>query len=148
MTKLKKPSIGWYFLLASFLCCIVAFALFLSTYSVFRYETNRWAVSCMILSIWGLLFLLVNTLWKGDYPSFCNVIYGVVTFLILFAFTQFINPCLSPIGIYFTVHNMGDVATNAIGVPRAIIASVFFILATCCTMIAAFLSPVRKEKEV
>ena len=145
MLKLKKPSIGWILLIIAFISSIVSLILFISTYNVFKYELNRWAFTCLILSIWGIGFLLVNGLIKGEYPFWQGVIYPLLAFLLTFSLIEFINPCLSPIGIYFTVHNMGDTATNDIGVPRSLITCAFYGISIISVLIASFMKPKKEE---
>ena len=146
MLKLKKPGISFIFIVLALILTVAAFILFISTYNVFSYEINRWAVTCSILSIWGLVFLSINTLIKGEKQFWTMCIYPIIVFLLTYAVLQFIKPCLSPIGIYFTVKNMGDTATSEIGVPRAIITTVLFLLAIISSIVAALLS--KKDKEV
>lgn len=146
MIKLKKPSLGFILIAISFVCTVVAFILFLSTYDVFSYELNRWALTCSVLAIWGLLFLGVNTLIKGENPVWTFIIYAVIVFLLTYAVIQFIKPCLSPIGIYFTVKNMGDTATNEIGVPRALITTGFYLVSIICCTISSFVKSTNSKE--
>lgn len=145
MNKLKKPGIGFIFLVVSFIGTLISLILFISTYNVFKYELNRWAFSCLVLSLWGLLFLIVNNLIKGEHPFWQNIIYPIIAFLLVFSFTEFINPCLSPIGIYFTVHNMGDTATNDIGVPRSLITCGFYLISIISILVASFTKASKEE---
>ena len=74
----------------------------------------------------------------GDKPFWVDVLYIIAMFALVISAIKFITPCLSPIGIYFTVHNMGDVEANAAGVPRSIAGIVIFVLAIVCLAVAAF----------
>ena len=146
MTKMKKPGIGFILLSLSLVCVIVAFVLYLKTYSIFEYDTNRWGISCTILAIWFLLFININGLFKGEKPFWTSIIYGVVISLLVVAVTQFINPCLAPMGIYFTVI-MGNVEQILAGVPRAIAGAVFYVVAIVLILVSSFLPLNRKERE-
>lgn len=145
MIKIRKPGISFIFVALTLIFTIVSFSLFISTYNVFSYEINRWAVTGFVLSIWGLVFLLVNMLFKGESPFWTMFIYPIVIFLLTYAVLQFIKPCLSPIGIYFTVKNMGDTATNAIGVPRALATTVFTVISILLCAVAGGFSKAKKE---
>ena len=146
MHKINKPRLGMILLLISLICTIVGFILFVSTYNVFKYELNRWCITCLVFSIWFLLFMIINKLIKGENLYLQNMMYPVVVFLIVFATIEFINPCLSPIGIYFTVHNMGDTATNDIGVPRAIITTCFLLVGALTCLISSFMNSIKENK--
>ena len=143
--KIKKPSIGFWLVTASFLLSIVAFVLYFMTYSALGYNQEYWVIAMMIFAFWSFACLLVNGILVGNKPFFMDVFYALATFALVFATIKFITPCLSPIGIYFTVHNMGDVEANAIGVPRAIAGVVLYLLAIVCVVVASFMNLSKKE---
>ncbi len=145
--KLKKPSAGFYVLASGFVLAIVAFILSFATYDAFGYRRNLWVIAMMILSLWSMLCLLCNALLAGDRPAFMDVFYLIAAFGLGISALLFFTPCLSPIGIYFTVHNMGDVEANAVGVPRAIACIVIFVLAVICVIAASFMRLSAKRKE-
>ena len=147
MLKLNKIKSGFITMLISLTFSIAAFIMFLSTYQVFRYEINRWTFSCIIIAMWLMIFLLINSLIKGDKPFWTSALNMVIVFLLTYSFLEFINPCLSPIGIYFTVHNMGDTATNAIGVPRSLICAGCYLISIIMSIVSSFLT-FSSKKEV
>ncbi len=142
--KLKKPGVGFILLSLSLVFIIVAFILFLKTYAIFEYDTNRWAITASILAIWFLVFILVNSLFKGDNPFWIVLIYGIITFLLTFAVVKFISPCFAPIGIYFTVI-MGNVEQILAGVPRALAGAACYLVSILLILVASFLPSMRKE---
>lgn len=144
---IKKPSIGFWFVSAGLALSIVAFALYFSTYKALGYNQDYWVIAMMVIALWGFGCLIVNGLLAGNKPFFMDIFYALVAFALVFATIKFITPCLSPIGIYFTVHNMGDVEANAIGVPRAIAGAVFYVLSVVCVVVASFVNFFKKEAD-
>lgn len=147
MLKIKKIKVGFILNVLSLILTLIALFLFLSTYEVFSFQINRWAVTCSILAIWGLLFLTINSLFKGEKQFWTSLIYPIIVVLITYAALQFIKPCLSPIAIFFTVRNMGDTATYEIGVPRAIITAVLYILALILSVVSSFMASTKEGKK-
>lgn len=145
--KLKKPSLGFWFISAGFVLSIVAFALYFATYNALGYSQDYWVIAMMVIALWSFVCLLVNGLLMGNKPFFMDVFYALAAFALVFATIKFLTPCLSPIGIYFTVHNMGDVEANAIGVPRAIAGVVFYLLSVICVIVASFVNLFKKEAD-
>lgn len=145
--NIKKPSLGFWLLTAALILAIVAFALYFATYSALGYSQDYWVIAMMVIAFWGFACLLVNGLLMGNKPFFMDVFYAIAVFALVFATIKFITPCLSPIGIYFTVHNMGDVEANAIGVPRAIAGVVFYVLSVVCVIVASFVNLFKKEAD-
>lgn len=144
--KIKKPSLGFWLLTAGLVLSIVAFVLYFMTYDAFGYNQDYWVIAMMVIAFWSLACLIVNGLFAGNKPFFMDVFYAIAVFALVFAMIEFLTPCLSPIGIYFTVHNMGDVEANAIGVPRSIAGVVLFVLAVVCVLIAAFVNLSSKKE--
>ena len=135
--KIKLPSIGLILLSVATIFTIVGFILYFSTFSVFNYQQSKVTIACTIMSLWGMIFLIVNGLFAGEKPVAFNIFYIINCFALAFAFSYFLIPCLSPIGVYFTV-NMGDMETYALGVPRCIAGCVFYVLALILNIVASF----------
>lgn len=148
MIKLKKPSVGFYLLIAAFVLSIVAFVFYFLTYSALGYSQNRWVIGMMIVCFWSFICLLAHALLGDGKPFWMDIFYIFAVFGLTISTILFLTPCLSPIGIYFTVGNMGDVEANAIGVPRCIAGVVFYILAIICAITAAFFNLTSANKEV
>ncbi len=145
MIKIKRPGLGFYFTAGSLIFTAAALAMFFRTYDVFGYAINRWALFMTLLSVWCLLFRTMNTLFAGEKPFWASYVHVLVSLLLVLSLLLVIKPCLSPIGIYFTVHNMGDVETNAVGVPASIITAACYLAAVVCNLIAGFSSSERKK---
>ena len=142
MLKIKKPGLAFVFICLALVFSVVAFALFLSTYSVGGYTLNRWAVACSVLAIWLLIMLACNMLLRGDKPVWTGIIYALAAFLLVYGMMQFIQPCLTPIGFVFGAGdlNMGDTALNKVVANYSIVTAVFYVLAAGCTVATAFMS--------
>ena len=138
--KLRIPGVGFILLALAFIFTIVGFVLYFQTFDIFHYQQSKITIATTIISLWGMLFLIINALFKGDNPDAFNVFYLINAFALVFAFSYFLIPCLSPIGIYFTV-NMGDMETYALGVPRCITGCVFYVLAMILNVCASFFKP-------
>lgn len=148
MNKIKIPHAGFALNAVAFATTLAAFILGLVVYNIFGYTVNRWGVFCTVAALWLMGFLLVNSLLAGERPFWTAPLYALVCLLITFSAVLFIQPCLSPIGIYFTVNNMGDVEANAAGVPRAIVTTVLYVVAVLAMIAASFLPAVAEKKEV
>ena len=147
MIKIQNLKIGFYLTAISLICCIAAMIAFFFTYNVFSYQFNRWVFFMTFLAIWGLAFMCVNTVLVGEKPFWVSYVHVLASLLIMLSAILFIRPCLSPIGIYFTVHNMGDVETNAVGVPASIVTAALYIVALICNVVASFLTSVKEKGE-
>lgn len=146
MIKIAKLRAGFYILAAALLLSIAAFVVYNLTFDAFHYVTDRWIVALMIIVIWSIVCLLISSLFMGDKPLYIDALYIIAMFALVIAFIKFLTPCLSPIGIYFTVHNMGDVEANAIGVPRSIVGIVIYVLAIICLVVGAFFGRSKNEE--
>lgn len=144
--KMSKPSVGFWLLTAGLLLSVAGFVLYFMTYDALGYNQNYWVIAMMIIAFWSIACLLINGLFAGNKPFFMDIFYAIAVFAVVIAMLQFLTPCLSPIGIYFTVHNMGDVEANAIGVPRCIAGIILFVLAVACLLAAAFVKLVSDKK--
>lgn len=142
-----RPNAGFLFLVIALLVTVAAFAMSFVTYDVFGTATNGWLVFLTVGAMWFLLFLLVNVFVGGSRPLWAGALYAVVCLFLTLAALLFIKPCLAPIGIYFTVHNMGDVETNDKGVPLSIAATVLYVVALFFVIAAAFVPAAKEEGE-
>ena len=140
--QFKVPFLGLSILSVSWLCTLVAFIMSFKVYNIFGYATNRWAVFLSFASLWLIAFLIVNSLFAGEKPFWADFLYVAVCVALTFAAILFIQPCLAPMGIYFTVGNMGDVEANAAGVPRAIATVALYVVALIHMLVAAFVPSV------
>lgn len=146
--KLNKPFVGFFLMAVALVFTFVAFIMSFKVYNIFGYATNRWAVFLSFAALWFALFLMVNSLIAGEKPFWTSLLYVAVCIALTFAAILFIQPCLAPIGIYFTVGNMGDVEANAAGVPRAIATTVLYVVALLCMVASAFCPTVKVNNEV
>jgi len=146
MLKIKRLRAGFYLNALSLVACIVAMIMFLYTYGVFSYQINRWVFTMTFIAVWGLAFMCINTLIVGEKPFWVSYINVLTPFLILLSAILFISPCLSPIGIYFTVGNMGDVETNAVGVPAAITTAIIYVVALLLNVVASFFKLAKEDE--
>lgn len=147
MIKLKnKPFVGFYCMAVAFVLTFVAFIIFLEVYGIFGYATNRWAIFLSFAALWFTAFIIVNSLFVGEKPFWVSLLYVAICVALTFAAILFIQPCLAPMGIYFTVGNMGDVEANAAGVPRAIAATALYVVALVSMVVAAFVPAVKMNE--
>ncbi len=147
MLKIKRAGVGFYLLILSFVFGILGFIWYMSTYSVFRYSEDRLSITLTLISLWFIAFLIGDTLFTGKNPTFSKMFYGIAIFMMTYSLIRLLTPCLSPIGIYFTVGNMGDVETNKIAVPKCILGTIFFAISIVTLLVAGILGTTRKEKK-
>ena len=145
MIKIKQPRAGFILLAVTLHFVVASFIMYSATFNALRLLSDKWVIALMIIAIWSIVALLVNSLISGDRPLFADALYIIAMFALVIAFIKFLTPCLSPIGIYFTVHNMGDVEANAIGVPRSIAGIVLFVLTFILLIVSAFFMRTKKE---
>jgi len=143
MKNCLKSSKFW-LLISSLIMIIVGFCLYFLTFNVFHYNQDRYVISLTIIAIWCVVLSILNMLLIKK-PLNLDLFNLITPFALMIAMGKFLIPCLSPIGIYFTV-NMGDMATYALGVPRCISGVAFYILAITLNVISSFFS--IKEREV
>ncbi len=142
--KIKKPSVGFYLSLASLVFAIVACVLYFLTYDALHF-TDRWVTALTFIGLWSLVFLTVSALVTGNKPFYVDIFYVIAAFTLTVAALKFLVPCLSPIGIYYTV-TMGDMESYAVGVPRCIACCVFFVVSVVCLIVSAFFRISKKEE--
>ena len=145
MLKLKKPSLGFYFLISSLVFTIIGFILYFRTFSIFSYQQSKQVIIYVIIALWGTLYLIINNLFFGEKPYIGNLFYFSNCFSLLLSFTYLLVPCLSQIAVFFTV-NMGDMETYALGVPRCIAGCIFFVLAAILNVVSAYFNITRGTK--
>ena len=138
MLKPKVPGFGFGAAALALVCTIVGFVMFFLTYAAGGYAISRWTIMCSVLSMWLLVLLMLNGIFAGEKPVWTAVIYAVIAFLLTYGTIRFIQPCLTQIGIYFTV-NMGDVEMNRIVTFRSITSAAFYVAAIIMTIVSAFL---------
>lgn len=138
MIKPKIPGLGFGALALALALTIAAFAMHFATYAAGSYATSRWTIMCSVLSVWLMVLLLVNGLLVGERPAWTGFIYALIAFLLTFGAAKFMQPCLTQIGIYFTV-NMGDTAMNEAVTKLSIPTAVLYVAAVILTIAAAFL---------
>ena len=142
---IKAPRAGFILLAMALHLAVAAFIVYAMTFDAFHYVPDNWVIALMIIVIWSIAALLISSFFMGDKPLFVDALYIVIIFALVTATVKFVTPCLSPIGIYFTVHNMGDVEANEIGVPRSIAGIVIFVLTILLVLISAFFLRTKKE---
>ena len=146
MLKIKKAGVGFYLLILSFVFGILGLIWYESTYSILRFTDDRLSIAMTIISLWLIGFLIADTLLTGNNPFFSRIFYGLAVFMLTYSLLRLLTPCLTPIGIYFTVGNMGDVETNKIAVPKSILATVFYAVSIIALLICGILGTIRKER--
>ncbi len=137
--KVKKPAVGFYLLAAALAVIIAAFIVSVDTFRVFHYDLDKWVVALNVIILWTLVCILANSFFLGDKFLPSVFFYGIALFCTVIALFKLLIPCLSPIGIYFTVHNMGDVEANALGVPRCIAGVALYVVAIVLLTTSAFM---------
>lgn len=147
--KIKIPGIGFAFALLSLIFSIIAFSLFINTYNIGGYTISRMAVTCSVIAIWLQLLLLINMLFQGSNPSWSGIVYAVIAFLLVYAFAEFIQPCLSPIGFVLGAGdlNMGDTELNKIVASKSLVTAGFYLFSALLITISAFIRPEWKKKQ-
>lgn len=149
--KLHLPGVGFYIALGSLVFTIVAFILYGMTFDAFHYDPDKWVTALLVIAIWCFVCIFAGVIFSGNNANWTGIMYYVAAFALTLALIKFLTPCLSPIGIYFTVHNMGDVEANAVGVPRSIVTIVMFVLAIVSLIVSAFFGGAlgaRKKKGI
>ena len=94
--KFRTPGLGFLALGLSFTFTVVGFSMFFYTYSIDPYTVNRWTVLMTSLSLWIMLFLMVNTLFMGDKPVWTAALYIAVAFMLTYALLQFCRRAFRP----------------------------------------------------
>lgn len=136
----KIPGIGFGCLVIAFIMAIISFANYNALYDLAGYDGNRWTVMFSWLSILCLVFLIVNSLFMGDKPTWTLVIYSVVEILLISAMLQFLQPCVSEIAFVLGSPDlaMGDNAIRVAISDGAITTAVLYVVTCVLVLIAAF----------
>lgn len=147
--KVKRiPTVGFYLLIISLLLLVVAYFVSISTFQLYGYSVDRYVIIFPLFAIWIIGIQVVMSFIDINKPLWTHAIDLAFALLVIFAFAHTLMPFLSIIGVYFTVGNMGDVATNAIGVPRCLTACILYIVSTLVFVVASFFKIVNfKEVE-
>lgn len=122
--------------LLSLIIMIVGFILYFSTFRVFGYSDSKWVIGLTIIALWLEIIVLANQAFANK-PFYVSFIYILIPFMVMIIIGQYLIPCLSPIGIYFTV-NMGDMETYALGVPRCIAGVALYLVSAIALIGASF----------
>ena len=142
---LKSLRPAFFLLLAALALAIVGFVNYFHTMSAFDYPVDRWVIVLTCFAFVLIFFHLVNGALMGD--QFGNVFLSCAAIVLLvLAAVAYLSPCLSNIGIYFTVGNMGNVEANAVGVPSAICGVAFYVASVLCLVVGAFFPAVKAER--
>ena len=147
MLKIKKAGVGFYFLVVSFIFGLLGFIYYLITFSIFRYSDDRLSIAMTVISLWLIGFLIVDTLFSGENPKFSWVFYALAIFMLTYSLLRLLTPCISPIAIHMTVGNMGDVKTNKVAVPKALLATVFYVISIVTLLVGGIFGTTRKERK-
>lgn len=123
------------------------YAVYFHTMAAFGYPIDRFVIVFSVFSLLFLSFLFLNGVIVGDRTG-TFVLYALVAVFLTLALCRYLSPCLSNIGIYFTVGNMGDVEANAVGVPSCIRGVAFYLVATLSTVASGFFRTVKKGASV
>ncbi len=148
LKSLNVPGVAIYILAGSLVFCIAAFIMYEMTFDAFHYENDKWIEALFVMTFWSYACIIIGTLISGNGAKATDALYIVAAFALTIATIKFLIPCLSPIGIYFTVHNMGDVEANAIGVPRSIVTIVLFVVSILLLVVSAFFPSALGKRRV
>lgn len=143
--KLQIPRVGFILLALSLIFTIIGYCYYQYTFEVFNYQPSKLIIAMTIISVWSTISLLVNSLFFSDKHSFFDVFYLINVVAVILSFAYLLMPCLSPIGVYFTV-NMGDMETYSKGVPSCITGCVFYVLSAIITIVASFFVPTKGKE--
>lgn len=121
-------------------CTIASLVMFLFTYKVAVFTLNRWTLSCTVFAMWLIVFLIANSVFRGDRPFWTIFAYILVVFLMTYGMLRFLQPCITPIGFAFGASdlNMGDTALNRVVAYMSVATTVLYLVAIVCTVVAAF----------
>ena len=145
--KIKRiPHIGFYLLIVSLICLIVAYFLSFATFNAFSYDVNKFVLVLPIFASIIIILEIAMSFIDKDKPFWTRGIDLLFCVFVIFAFANLLIPFLTPIGIYFTV-NMGDTETYAIAIPRCIAGCVFYVVSAIIFVASSFFNIV-KIKEV
>ena len=147
MLKNKRISAGFYFLITASVFAILGVAFYGVAYSIFEYAYDRLALSLTIVSVWLIGFLLIDAIFTRDNPKFSMTFYALAFFMLTYSVIRFITPCLTPIGIIFTVGNMGDYAKTAAATNYCLFATGFYIVSLHFLFVGTILGTTRNARK-
>jgi hypothetical protein len=141
--KIKRiPHIGFYLLIASLVCLIVAYILSIATFNAFSYDVNKFVLVLPIFASIIIILEIAMSFIDKDKPFWTRGIDLLFSVFVIFAFANLLIPFLTPIGIYFTV-NMGDTETYAIAIPRCIAGCIFYVVSAIIFVASSFFNIVK-----
>ncbi len=141
VVKGLRPAV--YLQFGALIMVVIGYANYFHTMSAFSFPVDRWVMLLSISAIVLLVFSIINSVLMADQFGSVFLICAVVVMLIL-AVCLYLSPCLSPIGIYFTVGNMGNVEANAVGVPSVIRGVIFYMIGIIAIIVSAFFPTVKE----
>lgn len=134
--------LGFFFMAAALILLMVGYNTFFETMNAFGFDPDRWVILLTISSLAIMGFILLNSLIMGDQAGIF-ILYLLAAGMIAMSICLYLQPCLSPIAIYFSVGNMGDVEANAIGVPSVIRGCIYYLVSIICLIFAGFSTTVK-----
>ena len=141
VVKGLRPAI--YLQVVALIMVIIAYGNYFHTMSAFMFPVDRWVMVMSVSAIILLSFSIINSLLMAEQFGSIFVTCAMVVMLIL-SVCLYLTPCLSPIGIYFTVGNMGNVEANAVGVPSVIRGVIFYMIGIIALIVSAFFPAVKE----
>ncbi len=140
------PGVGSILQLLSLILLVVGFIFYFACWSAFGYGQDRFVIAFTILAIWVSILMLATDFFDAKRPIWVASIGLVYCFFVLFSFGRILAPCISPIGILFTV-NMGDMETYAIGVPRCFVSIGGYLLSALFFVASSFFGGFQHQEE-
>ena len=140
--KSLRPAL--FLFIAALVLAIVGFVNYFHTMSAFDYPVDRWVIVFTAFAFALIAFQIVNAVLMGDQFGSVFPLCAAVVLLVLAA-VAYLSPCLSNIGIYFTVGNMGNVEADAVGVPSVILGVSLCVASVVCLIVAAFFPAVKAD---
>ena len=138
MKKFRIPFVGFGLYLISLIVLIVGYILSINSFKAFSIGVDRFVIILPIFAIIIVVLQLVMSLVDANKPSWFNILNLAYVILIVFTFAKVIIPFLTPIGIYFSGVNMGDIATYQIVVPMSIASCVILVVSALIYIVGCF----------
>ncbi len=138
MLSIKKPAVGFYLAAAALIVFITAFCFSIATFNIFASETDKWVIAMNVLGIWLLVCILANSFFMGEKFTLISLFYGAAMMCAIIALFKLLIPCLSPIGVYFTV-NMGDRETQAKIVSKCLPGVALYVVSIVLLIVSSFM---------
>lgn len=143
--KWLRPGAGTILLLASLVLLCVGFGFYFACFDALGYQQDRFVIAFSIIAMWIILALIVTDYIDAERPIYVTAVGLFYCFLVLFAFSRVLIPCLSPIGILFTV-NMGDKEAFALGVPRCFASCGCYALSALTFLLSYFFRGFQRKE--